>query len=125
MPPFREGEELKVEPDLRRYCSRCDVVCSAECREEVVESNLFVRFMTVSCALHLCLSPRNRLSSPMARSNRFAASARRILVVVLGSGAGIFTSVDPYCEGAQLVRGAAGSGTGFRRTARLGFAGRR
>ena len=62
--------------------------------------------MAVSRRLTLYLSPRKMLSWPTARSKRLRGAIRGGLWSSFSvPGAGIETNVEPYCDGAQLVKG--------------------
>src|SRR5579859_522784 len=60
--------------------------------------------MTVTRTLHLCLSPWNRLSSPMERSKRLLGAMRGgFLSSSSVPGAGTFMSDDPYIDAGQIL----------------------
>src|SRR5215471_14435638 len=70
--------------------------------------------MAVSCRLTLYLSPRNRLSSPMATSKRWRGAMRLGLrSALLVPGGAIETRVDPYCVPGHRPLGEIGTPRGF------------
>ena len=71
--------------------------------KKLYSATLLVMLIAVSLGY---LSPRKRLSSPRATSNTCLGAMRGgFLSSFSAPGAGMFTRVEPYSEGAQVVRG--------------------